>query len=316
MGSILLPARLRPPAPGPYEAHEVGSVGGNEAAVMVVGQCEPGGPPLYQGEFKGHLWFYRRSYGTVRWIRMELRVPRGNEVIKEGHHLVLAEHPYSNGWLHRTPFKPPYKKGRERREELLVEARRQGNADGDGFIRWIEALPYDFWEKGPFLTAGISGPDMPPGDGGSREISWKAKARLVLGTCRDFDACLEHLWESDEIKELLRLTERNEIRFWSREAKLTVKPKLCHEVIDEASTLMHLSISQALAGPHVNCERYVGRPVTVKVDHIYREHLNRLNRQINREGRRRRDHDDEMRHIARGGRRRAGRLRRHDDDSP
>ena len=115
MGSILLPVRLLPPAPAPYEAHEVGSVGRNEAGVMVVGRCDRGGPPVYRGEINGYLWFYRRNLGDVRWIRMEVKVRQENEFIKAGHQLVVAEHPYGNAWLHRTPFKPPCKKGPERR---------------------------------------------------------------------------------------------------------------------------------------------------------------------------------------------------------
>ena len=183
-------------------------------------------------------------------------------------------------------------------------------------------MPYDFWEKGPFLTAGISGPDMPSGDGESREISWKARARLVLGVCDDFDAYVNELLESDEIKELLRRTECNEIDFWplkdrhNHEVRLTVRPRLFDEVINEAYSLMLLSIRQALAGPHEDSQKYEGKPVTVKVNHIYRGHLDRLNRKINREEAKRGVYQKEIRHHARGGRRRAGRLQQHDDDSP
>jgi hypothetical protein len=315
MGSILLPARLLPPAPA-HEAHEVGSVGRSEAPVMVVGRSDQGGPLVYRGEIKGHLWSPRRSYGDVCRMRVEIKVKQGNEFIKAGHQFVVAEHPYSNGWLHRTLFKSPCKKGPERREELLDKARGQGIADGEGLIQWIEALPYDFWEKGPFLTASISEPGMPPGVYGPREIDWKANVRLALGVCDDFDACVNELNASPEVKELLRQTESNVIRFWPRKVQPTVRPRLCDDLIKDALLLMDLSIRQALAGPHKHCQKFVGRAVTVKVDHIYRGHLYRRYRQVDRDRRKQQAYQEEILYRARGGRRSAGRPRRHDDDSP
>jgi hypothetical protein len=47
---------------------------------------------------------------------------------------------------------------------------------------------------------------------------------------------------------------------------------------------MGLAIRQALAGPHKNGDKWIGRPVVEKVDQIYRGHLNSRNRRVAREG--------------------------------
>jgi len=319
MGCILLPARVRALSTEFDEAGEVGSVGDKQASVMVVGRTKPGGPLIYQGEVDGSLWFRPRNlqirdYGTLSWIRMEFRVPRANGVVAERHQFVVAEHPYSNGWVHRTRFKTPYKKGPVARRRLLARLQKGSNNDR-AIIRRVEALPNDLWESGRFLTAAISAPEMPHGNLDA-QVSWKIKARLVLGTCRDFHACESELFNSDRVSELLQLTEQNRIRFWSRKAKPTSLPRLFQEVIDEAPSLMLLSIRQALAGPHAHCGSYVGKPVIVKVSQIYRGHLNNRNRQVSRNIHQESKYQKEYVDRARSARRRSWRTRNPDDTSP
>ena len=199
MGSIFLPVRLPLPLPAPDEAHEVGSVGGQQASVMAVRASDGDGSPVYARETNGVLRFVPtcQSYGNARphtWIRMDFQVPAKNGVIKSGDQLVIAEFPYSNGWLHRTPFKPRNNKGSERLDALC-----EGVASLAEVIRLIDDLPFNVWETRQFLTASVSEPVMPQGDG--KRITWKVKARLVLGTCDDFDSYEQFLLKCEEVKE-------------------------------------------------------------------------------------------------------------------
>jgi hypothetical protein len=193
---------------------------------------------------------------------------------------VVAEHPYGNGWLQQVPFKPGSKKGALERPDLAIKT----FSSAEALIEWLEQeLHYDFWEKGNYLTAGISEPNLPfsPSD---KLRNVKHQALFVFGSCDDFDAYEQALQDTEAIRKLLRDTENGTIRFWSPKLTLSPKleklPRLCDEVKLEAPSLMALSIRQALAGPHEESEKWIGRCVTDKVSHIYRGHLNSRNRAL------------------------------------
>jgi RNA polymerase sigma factor (sigma-70 family) len=206
---------------------------------------------------------------------MEFKLPLKNGAVQSGSRLVIAEHPYSNGWLHQAEFKPPNKKGSEGRPQPSESAL----ASPLDLLRWVEGLPYDLWERGSLLTAGVSEPDMPHEHEGKLR-NWKGRACLVLGTCHEYEACQEEVLGSPEVRRLIDDTRDNKIVFWKPGAKLPVRPRLHSEVIEDANALMGLAVRQALAGPHRDSEKWVGRAVTDKVRQIYCEHLNRLNRAV------------------------------------
>lgn len=209
----------------------------------------------------------------ARWNRLEYKVHRRETTIKPGERLVIAEHPYSNGWVQTAPFKPPFKKGMTERPDPSV----QKFMSATDFIAWVEAQPKDYWETGAYLTAGISEPDVPwLSDKKARNIF--GSALYVYGVCDDFEGHARKLYETNEAQQLLSMTDKNIIKFWFAHAKLGRLPKLREGTMDEAEHLLSLSIVQALAGPHEDSATWIGRPVIEKVDDIYRGHLNNKNR--------------------------------------
>ena len=152
---------------------------------------------------------------------------------------------------------------------------------GEELVGWVESQEHDFWEKGDFLTAGISEPALPFVPGKTTR-NLRSRALLVFGTCEDTGTYAKELQESQEAQRLLEATEQHKLAFWFKRARLKTRPRLYDEVAAEGISLMYLSIRQALAGPHVARAQWVGQPVMKKVDQLYREHLNNLNRQMSR----------------------------------
>ncbi len=211
-----------------------------------------------------------------RWWRLEVKVPFKGTPVAKGDELVVSEFPYHNGWVHHSAFRPGSKKGNDHRPLPQDQARIE---TGDDLISWLEDdLDYDFWEKGNYLTAGISAP-QPALEGGRGNRQSKATGQYVFGICSDYTACEKRLFDSETVQKLLRWTKTNTIRFafkGSEQANLQLYP----EVIADRTSLMYLSIRQALAGPAEESDVWLARPVSDKVDHIYRNHLNNRNRVV------------------------------------
>jgi len=294
MGSASLTALLPAPPPQPDDAYEIGAMPvSSEITAMRVGfENSRGEAPIYLEESPisvATVWrVLETSEGARhRWWRLETKVRSRGSGIQRGHEFVLAEHPYANGWLHHAPFKPGSKKGAMER----VEPPQGVLGSTASSIGWVEEQRFDFWEKGNYLTAGISEPNLPFSPGKSlRNV--QRQALFVFGTCEDFRRCEQLLLQSQTVRELLRQTDEGTIRFWP--PKLPARPMLREEVKTEASSLMGLAIRQALAGPHNNGEKWIGRPVAKKVDQIYRGHLNSRNRQVAREQQRLGVFDDRL----------------------
>ena len=232
---------------------------------------------VYLGETPIRVaWAWRIMDHSVgerhRWWRLEVKVATANHDVQPGHHLVAAEHPYANGWSHHVAFKRRSKKGPDQRPTLSETI-----ADPSALIQWIENLSCDFWEKGDCLTAGISEPHLPHCPGRAIRNTHRLSS-LVLGVCHDFGACESALLSSEVVEQLLDQTERNIITFWYPKAPVRQRLKLYDTVIAERNQLMSLSIRQALAGPHEESDKWVGKTVTEKVGQVYRDHLNNLNR--------------------------------------
>ncbi len=143
------------------------------------------------------------------------------------------------------------------------------------FVREIESLPFDYFEAGNYLTAGISYPDQPFLDSVQNR---SRDARLVFGVCEEPRHAENFVLGSMVVRELLRQTEENTIQFWMKGVDAGAI-KLHDEVRENASFIMLCSIRQALAGPHdEDTTAFIGQPVTELIDHIYRNHLNNANR--------------------------------------
>lgn len=209
----------------------------------------------------------------ARWTRLEFKTDSRNSPIKPGEYLVVAEHPYANGWVQTVPFKRPSKKGPDERPDQTVAT----YPSQSEFIAWVEAQTHDYWETGNYLTAGISEPDIAL-LGGKQPRNNFLSLIYAYGLCANPKEHAELLYASPEAQQLLQMTWDNTIRFWFPRAKLGSRPKLKEETISAAEELLWLSIHQALAGPHEESENWAGRPVMDKVDDIYRGHLSNMNR--------------------------------------
>jgi len=297
MGSMPLEQFVPRQALPADDAREVGATARRTSVTaMCVGKVGSG-DLVYQKEVPIHLAVAWRVVDDAghrhRWWRLEAKVEARNDGIRPGHQLVVAEHPYSGGWLHYVPFKPGSKKGAEERADF--HSRRFQSLED--VIGACEALPYDFWEKGNYLTAGISQPEL-PFDPGEPPRNVQKQALYVFGSCESLPSHEEALLRSGPIQELLRLTERGTLIFWPPDVKLPEPPPLFDEVKEDANSLMMLSVRQALAGPHRDSDRWIGRPVAEKVDQIYRGHVNAMNRRVADERNRLEPYDEFQRHMA------------------
>lgn len=264
------------------EAHVVGAlpVRTHVPAMLVARQD---GQPHYLGEVPLAVSLVWRIIEDAcgrrhRWWRLEAKLDSHDSRVRPGFDLVVAEHPYGSGWVHRTSFRPGSKKGSDERPHLL-KADYASLAD---VVRDVDQLKYDYWEKGSFLTAGISQPDLPLTDD-HRIRNTQERALLVFGVCGGMADLEQALWQTRAVGNLLRATESGRLRFWSPKARFRLPPRLLEDVKAEAPSLMLLAIRQALAGPHRDDEQWIGRPVTAKIDEIYRGHLNRRNRLLSRQ---------------------------------
>lgn len=249
-------------------------------AVMTVGR--DGGALIYAAEVPLHVATVCRTAEDAQgklhsWWRIEAKIGSHDEHITARDDLVIALHPYGNGWVQWVPFKTGSKKGPEERPHLAHRDVR----GKEGTIRAIDALEHDYWEKGNYLTAAISEPEMPFA-AVDRLRNVHRQAMFVFGACPGFHRCEAQLFGSRTAEHLLRATETGTIRFWSPKARLCHRPRLCDEVKEEGLELMMLSIRQALAGPHRDPAKWIGRAVIDKADQIYRGHLNRRNRVVAR----------------------------------
>ena len=223
------------------------------------------------------------------WFRMELKINSKNELVRHGHNLVMVSHPYAITREQHTVFKRAVKKSPD-------DPRRFDPPPWESaleLVTWVESLDYDYWEKGNYLTAAISLPVIPyTQDGGSK--NFKDDLGYVFGTCESFDTCYKALEISKKAQLLLDATEKNKIKVWHNNVSIPLQ--LFPEVIEDRFFWMGLSISQALAGPHKDSDKWFGRPVIDKVDQIYRGHLNNVNRGLRESYGKRDEFSEDMRY--------------------
>jgi hypothetical protein len=263
----------------PDSAHEIGAVSKQQAITA----CRIGMGTDNELAFLDEVeikvsWDVKEellSDGTNwRWWRYEAKVDprREGSAVKPGQSLVIAEHPYAISRTHQSFFKVGSHKGREDRSSLAKRF-----ASGEELMKNVEALRIDYWERGNWLTAGLSNPEMsfrPDGQG----RRFDKDALYVLGICENFENSVENLITTSHARKLVRITRNRSIRFWHH--NVTTPPRLYEEVAEQAESLLLISIRQALAGPHMNSESWKHKPVMDLVDHIYRDHLNACNRRV------------------------------------
>jgi len=304
MGRIALTTLLPGSSGTVDDAQEIGALPAQRAATaMRIAQKRGAeGPLVYEAEipvFVGMRW-RSMAYGGGHchgWWRLEVQAPAKPAVIQRGHALVVAEHPYSNGWVQAAPFK------RALRRERLDLGNRPFSSPQE-LITWIEALLYDFWEKGNFLTAGISAPERPSKPQAAVR-NLHEQAALVFGICDDFGDAVKALMGTEEVDKLLKDTRKGTLRFWPSWVDLAEPPARADELlydllIPEAWELMQLAVCQALAGPDEDSAPWIRQPVTAKVNHIYREHLYNRYRTLVRERRKLVPYDERLANRSHG----------------
>lgn len=198
---------------------------------------------------------------TYRWLRFEVIVNNTCKSVARHHELVIAEHPYALKRVHHAAFKRGAIHGRQdpdRAFATLEEA-----------MQWIDALDHDYFYTHKGLIAAISEPH-----GVMQETDARApkNALFVFGICESFQRYEEALFQTETVRQLLAQTANQTIKF-APSKHYNLPPVLPEELAREAYSLMFIAIRQALAGPHQHSEDWIGRPVTDKINHIYRDHL-------------------------------------------
>ena len=224
------------------------------------------------------LWRRRDADGVtggyLRWFRVEIQAPAGKGAeITAGMEAVWARD-HGTGWFAALRFKGANHKSKVERVDPL----REPCATGEEAIQRLEALSWDYWESGKFVTAGIS---IPPESCLDVERNY-TRGQWLFGVCESVEQSVAALRLDPEVRKLQRLTDNRSLQFWPRSAGITVPEVYCRfhdELAEHATLLLELALKQALAGPEDGVE-WQGRPVAELVAMIYKNHMYRVNRQL------------------------------------
>lgn len=203
--------------------------------------------------------------------RLEVKIDQQNPAVTPQFDLIVSQLPYSNKWVHSTRFKDPSKH------------RKQGEIPGtirdlDQLLQFLDAdAQWDYFQKGKYLTAGISKPFSDSADSKTRNV--QKNATYLFGVCENLSDVKNDIYNSEYIQNLLYLTEINKIRFTPVfiSKRFTSHPKLKDDVIEKRNVLMATAIIQALSGP-VDSEKYLGKSVLGLVELCYKQLLHYENR--------------------------------------
>ncbi len=229
----------------------------------------------YMLQAKAREW---KPGAVARWLRMAVRVPVGG-AISRGDSLVLAAYPLGRRWHGDARFKPANHKGaaadRERKSHPGAEER--AFTSEAAMHEWIDALEHDLWEKGKFLTAGVSRPGV--------EIKAKnqASGRKTFGVISGrLDAVVTELFAHESLVEIVGMASRGMLSCAPKDAiKAGVSPDIAlhGEVTERAASLMGEAIIRALAGPTtMESAGWLDRPVWKLADRIFRNLVYEENR--------------------------------------
>ncbi len=206
----------------------------------------------------------KRTPARHAWTRLVVRAKKADGHIQEGDHLVVTRFPYSTGWACILPFKRPTKDA----DRVSLP---QAFSSAVDFVRALEDLPNDYFERGDYWTAGMSYPCVPFLDEATNR---QADAERVYGICRDPKAVEADLLSSSKVLKLFDQTETGTIKFGFEDSH-----PLYDELKKDAQFFMLCSIRQALAGPaNDSLTAPKTRTVLKQVEFNYRDHLNRANK--------------------------------------
>lgn len=209
------------------------------------------------------------------WWRMEVRADARAKAIRRGDTLLLCRQPISHQQTDSARFKRQSKKARGK----LPKAGNLRFTNETEMIRWIEALPHDYWENGTFFVAGVSFPNTGLDSGTRRERN--TSGGHVFGVSNDDPEALEEaMLRSETAANLLRWTKEGSLQFWPKAASLKMKqlPRLSEDERERAPALLSLAIRMALSGPEDDSKKWEDRPAMDLADRLYR-HLIHLNHQ-------------------------------------
>lgn len=205
----------------------------------------------------------------ARWWRVEVQVGTKATLIEPGMELVMARLPAAC-WVVSVPFRKSDRKGATERDNPLASP----CSSLEEVTSRLEDLDYDYWEKGNYLTAGVS----IPSDALSGERRNFSRGDWLLGVCCDLNSACEQLINSERALKLLAWTENGQLKYWPTHVGIPEHYKTLHtEVKDDAGWLMYLSIRQSLAGPEDDAS-WKGLPVMDLVELIYKNHVYNRNR--------------------------------------
>lgn len=249
------------------------------AASLVAFQRKHGEPIVFEGQAAigvrlcERTWRYQRAgeckdLFATRW-RLEVAVDKYTAVpLRVGSSIVVAQKPYSNGWVQNAQLNAYSKKSGRLAGKIPADL----GSDVDD-VQWLERhIIVDPWEQSERYVAGISAPHGYRADDPRNE-----SGAFIFGACPDHKEIFAELFASQEIQDLLKMTEENTISF----TYVGKSAHLYQEVIDNRFSLMEVSIQQALAGPEF-LDDWQGRLVADFVSHRYRDHLNNANRRAAR----------------------------------
>ena len=268
-GDIAAPGVPRAPSAG-WTAAPIGSAPLDvHCSARRIVRSEDG---LHYGSEENILFSVRERAlpGLEPFWRLEVRSdPRDLPSPARRHWIVTAEWPYSSARVAHAPFKHgTHKPGQGRPEP------------GASAAALLDALPYDPWETGRFLVAGVASLRF-AADDDRRHRHATANTRLVFGVCDDFGACVEALVNSRMARRLQQQT--RVVRPQRRTGSATAPPSPfvvqsvdIHPAAHEFRTVaLYLAVHQALAGPPPEFEKARGKcDVMDVVAHLFNDHMN------------------------------------------
>ena len=208
---------------------------------------------------------------SFSWWRFEVYSEEKNCPIDSGDSLVMADYPPSMKRVHVAPFKKGFVNNRPDPSSTEMF---ESESDAIG---WVDGLKRDYFYTKSGAVAAFSRPGGILDLADARNYPRNQASRLVLGVCEDLVSFKAQLLESDFVQELLMIVTEKKIQLGPKKVKSKEYEQypiqLSQVIIDESYSLMDTAIVQALAGPQIDSDKWLGEPVLKKVDYLFRDHL-------------------------------------------
>ncbi|MEZ5963908.1 MAG: hypothetical protein R3F56_08700 [Planctomycetota bacterium] len=234
---------------------------------------------VFGDEIDADLRGMRRHVKTERteaaWWRLEVEldcgVPAVKRAVEPGHHVVIAEYPWSSAWCAVARLRTASNDGKQ----AAIEA--WNAATPADLVRSAEtARKEPFVSDSRYLVAAVSEPGI-VADAETTRARRRAE-QYVLGLCADADAVRDALMQDEKLNDLVRLAASGRMR--DRRVKDADARMVPYWASDEAAiaSVKDLAIQQALAGPvsAKDTTYFYHRPVRDLAAKIFEDHLSRL----------------------------------------